>query len=68
MPFEDEEDYDTLGGYLIGQLGRIPEYDEKPEIQIGGCLFRIESIEEKRIEKVYAVRLPEQTEPNEEEE
>ena len=62
LTFEDEEDYDTLGGYLIGQLGRIPEDDEQPEIQIGSCLFRIESIEEKRIEKVYAARLPEQTE------
>lgn len=60
LTFEDEEDYDTLGGYLIGQLGRIPEDDEQPEIQIGGCLFRIENIEEKRIEKVYAVRLSEE--------
>ena len=68
LTFEDEEDYDTLGGYLIGQLGRIPEDDEQPEIQIGGCLFRIESIEEKRIEKVYAVRLPEEEAPAEEEE
>lgn len=67
LTFEDEEDYDTLGGYLIGQLGRIPEDDEQPEIQIGGCLFRIESIEEKRIEKVYAARLPEEEVSAEEE-
>lgn len=57
ITFEDEEDYDTLGGYLIGRLGRIPEEQEKPEIEIGGWLFRIESIEEKRIDKVFVMRL-----------
>ena len=61
ITFEDAEDYDTLGGYLIGQMGRIPEDDEHPEITIGGWLFRIENIEEKRIEKVLVSRR-EQTE------
>lgn len=57
--FEDDEDYDTLGGYLIGRLGRIPEDDETPEIAVGGWLFQIKQFEEKRIEKVYALRQPE---------
>lgn len=57
--FEDDEDYDTLGGYLIGRLGRIPEDDEMPEISVGGWLFQIKQFEEKRIEKVYALRLSE---------
>lgn len=57
MEFEGDEDYDTLGGYLIGRLGRIPEDGEKPELQIGGWLFQIEGIEEKRIEKVRATRI-----------
>lgn len=57
--FEDDEDYDTLGGYLIGRLGRIPEDDEMPEIAVGGWLFQIKQFEEKRIEKVYALRQPE---------
>lgn len=62
ITFEDDEDYDTLGGYLIGRLGRIPEEDEKPEISVGGWLFQVEGIEEKRIEKVHAVRLSEEAE------
>ena len=57
ISFEDGENYDTLGGYLIGQLGRIPEEEETPEIAVGNWLFRIENIEEKRIEKVLALRL-----------
>lgn len=57
ISFEDEEIYDTLGGYLIGRLGRIPEEQEKPEITVENWLFQIESIEEKRIDKVLVVRL-----------
>lgn len=60
ITFEEAEDYDTLGGYLIGQMGRIPEDDEQPEVAVGGWLFRIENIEEKRIEKVIATRLPQE--------
>lgn len=60
ITFEEAEDYDTLGGYLIGQMGRIPEDDEQPEVAVGGWLFRIENIEEKRIERVIATRLPQE--------
>lgn len=59
LSFEDDEDYDTLGGYLIGRLGRIPEDGEKPAIEVGNWLFQIESIEEKRIDKVRVMRITE---------
>lgn len=62
ITFEENEDYDTLGGYLIGQLGRIPEEDEAIEIPLCGWLFRVEGIEEKRIDKVFATKLPEEAE------
>lgn len=68
ISFEDEEDYDTLGGYLIGQLGRIPEGEEKPEVTVGNWLFRIENMEEKRIEKVLAFPIETQEEVNTEKE
>ena len=57
---EEDEDYDTLGGYLIGQLGRIPEDDEEIEIAVHGWLFQVEAFEEKRILKVLASKLPEE--------
>ena len=60
IAFEDDEDYDTLGGYLIGRLGRIPDEEEKPEISVSGWLFQVESIEENRIEKVRTIRAPEE--------
>ena len=57
---EEDEDYDTLGGYLIGQLGRIPEDDEVIEMALMGWLFQVEAFEEKRILKVLASKLPEE--------
>ena len=60
VELEEDEDYDTLGGYLIGQLGRIPEDDEVIEMALRGWLFKVEVFEEKRILKVLASKLPEE--------
>ena len=60
VEFEEDDDYDTLGGYLIGCLGRIPEDDEIIEISVHGWLFQVEVFEEKRILKVLASKLPEE--------
>jgi len=46
------EEHETLSGFIIGQLGMIPEKDENPDVEFGGFLFRIEGVEEKRISKV----------------
>ncbi len=53
--FMENEDYDTLGGYLVGQLGRIPEEDEVIEIFIEDWIFYVEKVEEKRIEGIKAI-------------
>ncbi|HHY59284.1 MAG TPA: HlyC/CorC family transporter [Clostridia bacterium] len=50
------EDYDTLSGFLIGQLGRIPGEGEKPVIEFDGLVFKVEEVVEKRIAKVKACR------------
>lgn len=49
-------DYDTLSGYLIELLGRIPEDDEKPEIETPQVTYKIEEYEEKRILWVKACK------------
>ena len=49
-------DYDTLSGYLIELLGRIPEDDEKPEIETERVTYKIEEYEEKRILWVKACK------------
>lgn len=56
LPFESE-DYDTIGGYLMGLFDHIPE---KGEIYVtgDGIIMKVEEIENKRIMKLM-LRLPE---------
>lgn len=55
---EDSEDYDTLGGLLIHQLGYIPNDGEKKSLEIDGISFYIDRIWDKRIQRVR-IHLPE---------
>ena len=51
-----EGEYDTLGGLIIDRLGRIPHEGEHPAVEIAGVTFTVEEVEERRIEKVRAVK------------
>jgi putative hemolysin len=53
------DDYDTLSGFIIGQLGRIPEATEKPLVEFNNVIFKVEHIEDKRITSVKAYRTKE---------
>ncbi|MDR1913717.1 MAG: hemolysin family protein [Clostridiales bacterium] len=46
------DDYNTLGGFIISQLGRIPTDEEQPELEFNGLLFKVSKVEEKRIAEV----------------
>jgi len=46
------DEYETVSGFIIGQLGKIPEENEKPEIEFDGLVFKVEEINKKRIAKV----------------
>lgn len=46
------EDYETLGGFIVGQLGRIPDNDDKPSVEFDGFVFKVEEVHEKRVSKV----------------
>ena len=48
----EEEDYDTLNGYLINKLDRIPSEDEKIELETDGIKFEVLAIEGKMISLV----------------
>lgn len=53
----ESEDYDSLGGYIIEQLDRLP--DEKDEIVVeNGIRLVVDSLDKNRIEKVH-IYLPE---------
>ncbi|MGE4213329.1 MAG: hemolysin family protein [Anaerotignaceae bacterium] len=52
VEFEDNSYYDTIGGFIIGQLGRIPDEKERPKITVGNLVFKVEKIDDKRIELI----------------
>ncbi len=62
----DEEDYDTVNGFLISKLDRIPSEDEKPEIRFGGYRFSILNVENKMIDTVRVEKLPKEEAAEEE--
>ncbi|MBQ5717224.1 MAG: HlyC/CorC family transporter [Clostridia bacterium] len=51
-------EYDTVAGMIMSILGRIPEENETPTVEAAGCEFTVESINERRIERVKIVKLP----------
>ncbi|MBQ6570515.1 MAG: HlyC/CorC family transporter [Clostridia bacterium] len=53
-----EGDYDTIAGYIVSVLGRIPSQDEHPSISFQNITFTVEIVEERRIAKVLIVRNP----------
>ena len=55
----DDEEFDTLNGFLISRLDRIPEPDEEFDVDYGGFNFRILKVENKMIQSVLVTRLPE---------
>ena len=52
----DEEDVDTLGGYLIKRLDRIPKDGEKPIIETEKVTYKIEKVKDRQIIKVKACK------------
>ncbi|MBO5279417.1 MAG: HlyC/CorC family transporter [Lachnospiraceae bacterium] len=59
---EAEEEYDTLNGFLIYKLDRIPQDGEKLEITYKGYLFSALEVENKTVQLVRVTKL----EPEEE--
>lgn len=50
------EDYDSLGGYIMENLDRLPE--EGDSLTAEGYVFRVKSLDKNRIERVHIFRLP----------
>ncbi len=48
----ESNNYDTIGGFIIDLLGRIPESAEENNLEYENLLFKIEEVKEKRIEKI----------------
>jgi len=58
ISFEDEE-FETINGFLISRMDKIPEPDEQFDVDYKGYNFKILSVENKMIQSVLVTRLPE---------
>ena len=63
-----EGEYDTIGGYIMSELGRIPGEDEHPQVTYERLLFTVLEVDERRIERVKVELLPEEETEEETEE
>ncbi len=52
----EEEEVDTLGGYLIKMLDRIPKDGEKPIVETEKVTYKIEKVKDRKIIKVKACK------------
>lgn len=57
IDFSDDEDYDTIAGYITDLLGHIPSEDEHPTVSISDIQFTVMSMDERRISKIRAERI-----------
>lgn len=60
----ESEDYDSIGGFIIGQLEHLPEEGES--VTYENLILKVESVEKKRIEKVRLTICPEEKEEQKE--
>ena len=54
-----EGEYDTIGGFIMSEIGHIPEEDEKVEVYFGGYKLTVLEVDERRIERIRAEKMEE---------
>jgi CBS domain containing-hemolysin-like protein len=59
------EEAETIGGFIYGRIGRVPEEGESVEVE--GLRLTVEQVSGRRIRKVRAERIPVLPKPEEEE-
>ena len=60
-----EGDYDTLSGYILEELGRIPKSKEKPVVETDKAIYKVEKFEDNRIVSVKICKVLEEKEDDE---
>lgn len=56
LPAEDEADYQTLGGFVVTQFGRIPAAGD--HFDWGGWRFEVVDMDRHRVDKVLVSKIP----------
>ena len=63
-----EEEFETLNGFMISKMDKIPEEDEEFSIDVDGYEFKIQQVESRMIKSVLMTKLPEKEKKEEESE
>ncbi|ADY55768.1 protein of unknown function DUF21 [Syntrophobotulus glycolicus DSM 8271] len=50
-------EYETLSGFVIGKLGRIPEKEDNSMVEFNDLLFKVEKVDEKRVSQVKVCKV-----------
>lgn len=58
-----ETEFETINGYLISRLDRIPDEDENSEVEIDGYSFKIVKVEKNVIQSVLVKKLEQEEWP-----
>ena len=53
----DDETFETLNGFMIARMDRIPEPNDQFEVDYRGYNFKILSVENKMIQSVLVTKL-----------
>jgi magnesium and cobalt exporter, CNNM family len=61
IEFEDEDEYDTVGGLIYHRIGGIPSPGDR--IEVDGLTLTVESTDGRRVGKVLVARTPGENEP-----
>lgn len=55
---QEQEEFETISGFLLAQLGRIPESEEHPQVEYKGWRFLVRQMTGRRIAQILASPLP----------
>lgn len=64
----EEDEFETLNGFLISRMDKIPEENEEFDIDVDGYNFRILSVENKMIQSVLVTKIKREESPEDEDE
>ncbi len=56
-----DNDYDTVGGFIMARLGRIPHNGDR--VEVNGYEFRVMTMDGRRVDQVHVVRRPSDDRP-----
>ena len=62
LPLEESDEYDTIAGWVLSQLGHIPTLGET--FEVGGVRFRVQAMRRRRISRVRVARARAGTHPD----